>query len=73
MFCSKCGKEISDQANFCNFCGAQINVSQQAQAQPVQSTQQQTAALKKKGKAGKNILSIVLGCVSKVESMTVSK
>lgn len=53
MFCSKCGKEISDQAKFCNFCGAQTNV-----AQPVQP--QQTAAPRKKGKTGKTVLSIVL-------------
>lgn len=56
MFCSKCGKEISDQAKFCNFCGAQMNNTQPVQ--PIQS--QQTAAPKKKGKAGKTILSIVL-------------
>ena len=60
MFCIKCGKEISDQAKFCNFCGAQMNVAQPAQAQPVQPTQQQTAAPKKKGKAGKTILTIII-------------
>ncbi len=24
MFCEKCGKEISNQANFCKYCGAQV-------------------------------------------------
>ena len=56
MFCSKCGKEISDQAKFCNFCGAQMNNTQPVQ--PIQS--QQTAASKKKGKAGKTILTIII-------------
>ena len=23
MFCTKCGKEIRDDAQFCNFCGEQ--------------------------------------------------
>ena len=25
MFCSKCGKEIDDNVNFCKFCGFQVN------------------------------------------------
>ena len=61
MFCSKCGKEISDQARFCNYCGAQMNGPQPAQTQPVQP--QQAAAPKKKGKAGKTILTIIVAAV----------
>ena len=55
MYCSKCGKEISDQAKFCNYCGAQMNNPQPAQ-QPVQ----QTTAPKRKSKAGKVILGILI-------------
>lgn len=61
MFCSKCGKEISGQAKFCNFCGAQVNVAQPAQARPVQSAQ--TAKPKKKGNAGKNILTVLIAVI----------
>ncbi|MGN0197881.1 MAG: zinc-ribbon domain-containing protein [Candidatus Gastranaerophilaceae bacterium] len=25
MFCSKCGKEISDNSKFCQFCGTNFN------------------------------------------------
>lgn len=28
MYCSKCGKQISDQANFCNYCGAKVTAPQ---------------------------------------------
>lgn len=49
MFCSNCGKEISNQAKFCNHCGTPVNNG------PVQ-----TAPAKKKGKAGSTILSLVL-------------
>ena len=27
MFCRKCGKEISDNSNFCEFCGCKISVA----------------------------------------------
>ena len=35
MFCSKCGKEISDNAKFCNFCGQ--TVVKQSNEQQVRS------------------------------------
>jgi len=25
MFCPNCGKQIPDNANFCEFCGARLN------------------------------------------------
>ena len=28
MYCSNCGKQISDQANFCNYCGAKVTAPQ---------------------------------------------
>lgn len=30
MFCNKCGKEISDSAQFCNYCGNTVNGSGKA-------------------------------------------
>lgn len=26
MFCNKCGKQIVDDSNFCNFCGAKVEI-----------------------------------------------
>lgn len=31
MFCQKCGKEIADDAQFCQFCGQQVNGAIQPQ------------------------------------------
>ncbi len=31
MFCQRCGKQISDNSKFCNFCGAQVAVISQSQ------------------------------------------
>ena len=36
MFCTNCGKEIPDNANFCHGCGAQVGAAQ-PQAQPQQT------------------------------------
>ena len=37
MLCNKCGKEISDSASFCNFCGNPVGTpSETVNAQPVQ-------------------------------------
>lgn len=70
MFCSNCGKEISDQARFCNYCGSKVEIAQPQAApvepqQPVQPVQPAQAAqpskpAKPKGKLGKRLLSIVL-------------
>lgn len=63
MFCSNCGKEISDQARFCNYCGSKVE-SVQPQAAPVEPQQPvqpaQAEPAKPKGKLGKRLLSIVL-------------
>ncbi len=70
MFCNNCGKEISDQARFCNYCGSKVEIAQPQAApvepqQPVQPVQPAQAAqpskpAKPKGKLGKRLLSIVL-------------
>lgn len=44
MFCNKCGKQIVDDSNFCNFCGAKVEILPQEgveapAAQYSQSTQ----------------------------------
>lgn len=61
MFCQNCGKEISDQAKFCNYCGAPVNAARQQtvskahEAAPVKP--------KKKGKAGSTIVTILVALV----------
>ena len=64
MFCNKCGKEISDQARFCNYCGAAVNHTQpQQSAQPQAAQQSQSTPAKKKGKVGKAMLTILVALV----------
>lgn len=68
MFCNKCGKEISDQAKFCNYCGTKVADAQgqpqpQSQPQPKPAPEAKPAPEPKKGKAGKRILSIVVGVI----------
>lgn len=55
MYCRNCGKEISDQAKFCNYCGMRI---QDTQPQPAPDPQSEP--VKKKGNAGKRVLSVLL-------------
>lgn len=31
MFCSKCGKKIPDESNYCLFCGFQLNTNEESQ------------------------------------------
>ncbi len=40
MFCSKCGKEINDDAAFCVFCGAPVNAAPAADSVPQPSEPQ---------------------------------
>ena len=64
MYCSKCGKEISDQAKFCNYCGTQMNDSQPERPQQTAAPKQPTAPkAKKKGKTRKVILGILIAVV----------
>lgn len=44
MFCQKCGKEIADQAKFCNHCGSAVNHTQPQQPAQPQVAQQTAAA-----------------------------
>lgn len=53
MYCNKCGKEIPDQTQFCNFCGAKQNPGQ-----PQQPSKASAPAQKKTG-LGATILLIV--------------
>ena len=52
MFCTKCGKDIPENASFCPSCAAPVNVQYQQQTafaqQPV--TPQQTAAIQEPAK-----------------------
>ena len=64
MFCNNCGKEISDQARFCNYCGAAVNHTQpQQSALPQAAQQSQSTPAKKKGKVGQAMLTILVALV----------
>lgn len=54
MFCQKCGKEISDQARFCNHCGTPVN-----DVRPQTAPAVQPKPAKKKSKASKFLLFIL--------------
>lgn len=65
MFCNNCGKQISDRAKFCNFCGAKVEAAApaaSAQPKPVMEPipEKHTAPQKKKGKFGRSLLSIIV-------------
>ena len=60
MFCSKCGKQISDQAKFCNYCGNPVNIAQPQTPPASQPVRQAAPSTKKKGKAGQIILRLVI-------------
>jgi len=40
MFCKNCGAQIADNATFCNFCGAKVEIASQTYQQPQQTYQQ---------------------------------
>ena len=44
MFCPKCGKQVSEGAVFCNFCGKPLNRAQQPPAQQPQAQYRQPPA-----------------------------
>lgn len=54
MFCSKCGKQTSDQAKFCNYCGNPVN---DIPPKPVRTT---APAPAKKGKTGHTLITILV-------------
>ena len=47
MWCNKCGKEIADQAKFCNHCGAMVNNTQPRSASAPQASPQEKPTEKK--------------------------
>ena len=61
MFCQNCGKEISDQAKFCNYCGAPVNAARQQTASKAHEAT--PVKPKKKGKAGSTIVTILVALV----------
>ena len=40
MFCSKCGKQISDDSAFCAFCGARVSTTAEKQADATPTTKE---------------------------------
>lgn len=74
MFCTKCGRELPNNAKFCSHCGApqgSESVNRPAQQRPVQqpytqqsySPPQPTAKPKKKSKTA-GIIMLVIGLIS---------
>ena len=61
MFCQNCGREISDQAKFCNYCGAPVNAARQQTASKAHEATPEKP--KKKGKAGSTIVTILVALV----------
>lgn len=61
MFCQKCGKEISNQAKFCNYCGTPVNDVQPQAAPASQAAPQAKSA--KKGRAGQTLVTIIVALV----------
>lgn len=64
LYCKQCGKEIPDQAKFCNFCGTKVEA---AAPQPAPAAQVNAAPAahevkprKKRGKAGIIILIVII-------------
>lgn len=71
MFCNNCGKEIPNQAKFCNYCGAKVAVSQPSpsprpQPQPASNAyaapSKPQPAKKKKG-CGSFLLTVIIAAV----------
>lgn len=61
MFCQNCGKEISNQAKFCNFCGASTVNTTQPEDVPAAQPPQRTET--KKNGAGRFLLTAVIALV----------
>ena len=61
MFCQNCGREISDQAKFCNYCGAPVSAARQQTASKAHEVTPEKP--KKKGKAGSTIVTILVALV----------
>lgn len=64
MFCSNCGGNISEDAKFCDHCGAQQIASSQETPAPCAEAGQQEQSPTKKSK--KKIIGIVLLCLQAV-------
>jgi TM2 domain-containing membrane protein YozV len=63
MFCPKCGKEVSDTASFCAYCGASLKPTETVKAEPVNNAgtaSDQTYLQRSVLAAG--LLGIFLGC-----------
>lgn len=58
MYCSKCGKELNNNVNFCRFCGAKTAKVNQSYQQPRSEVKSDN---KPKSKLVAGILGIVLG------------
>lgn len=62
MFCQKCGREISDQAKFCNHCGTPVN-NAQPESPFTSHAVPSEKPVKKKGKVGHTMVTIIVALV----------
>ncbi len=58
MICDNCGKQVSDDASFCTFCGQSLLVKSEAEQQKIQQKTNEQTQIKSKKKLSK--LSVIL-------------
>ena len=64
MFCNRCGKEIPDQAQFCNYCGAPVNKVQPKPAPAPQPAPQPQPKKQKSNVGGKIVGFVITGLIA---------
>ncbi|MBR3927436.1 MAG: zinc-ribbon domain-containing protein [Clostridia bacterium] len=75
MFCSKCGKQLADDANFCPVCGAAVKRDESvsevkpAEVQVKEAKTVKTVAEKKKGKKKAFKIIIILAAIAAIISL----
>ncbi|MBQ3079469.1 MAG: zinc ribbon domain-containing protein [Clostridia bacterium] len=60
MKCNACGREIPDQAQFCNYCGSKVIAKESPVSQPVQKSEAYAAPANHKTSGGFVVLIILL-------------
>lgn len=74
MFCSNCGKELADNAKFCDGCGSQINVGAQSVLQNsasnnVQGDDKSSSKINHKGKFICGIVLVSLAMIIVIDAL----
>lgn len=63
MFCSSCGKNISDTSKFCEYCGSQITNNTQIFSNPVQQYYEQPSQQIINKQSEKSMLGLLIGII----------